>query len=252
MPRSVVVAAGGGGEEEEDEDERDEPAEVAERPAGAGDAADLAARAEAGQHGVGEDLAELGADEGEGVDDEDDAAGRGMPGVASQKPSAAEDVGHREGEDPALARAGAVGHGAEERGEDARPIAPPIAAAAPQSAWPRDRVADDLGDEVGGEDEGDDQRLERLVGPVEEHPGEDAAAVGGRSRCARQISGGQGRSASAALQAATQAGERRAARGRRARRAPGRSATMPPASVTAPRKRPPESASPPRNIAWWT
>ena len=35
----------------------------------------------------------------------------------------------------------------------------------------------DLGDELGGEDEGDDQGLERLVGPVEEHPGEDAAAV---------------------------------------------------------------------------
>ena len=44
------------------------------------------------------------------------------------------------------------------------------------------RVADHLGDEVGREDEGDDQRLERLVRPVEEHPGEDAAAVDGGSR----------------------------------------------------------------------
>ena len=40
-----------------------------------------------------------------------------------------------------------------------------------------DRVGDDAGGEVGREDEGDDQRLERLVGPVEQHPGEDAAAV---------------------------------------------------------------------------
>ena len=76
-----------------------------------------------------------------------------------------------------------------------------------------DRVADDGRGEVGGEDEGDDQGLERLVRPVEQHPGEDAAAVG-RRRGRVRSSGGQGRAASAALQAATQAGSARLRAGR--------------------------------------
>ena len=134
-PEQRRGAARGGREEEKDEDERDEPAEVAERPARARDAADLRPRAEAGEHGVDEDLAELGADEGDGVDDDDRLRAR-HAGRRQPEAGAAEDEGHREGEDPPLARAGAVGHGAEEGREDGDDR-PATAAAAPQSAWPR-------------------------------------------------------------------------------------------------------------------
>ncbi len=184
MPEEGAGAAGDGGEEQQHEDQRDQAADVAERPARAGDPPDLPARPEAGQHGVDEDLAELRADKGDDVDREHHRGVR-HPRLRQPEAEAAEHERHREAEDPALARPGAVGHGAEQRRQhrhrrpaDRRRGAPERLAA--------DRVADHLGDEPGREDEGDDQGLERLVRPVEQHPGEDAAAVD-------RVDGGGGR-----------------------------------------------------------
>ena len=190
MPSEGQRAAGRRDEQQQDEDERDEAAEVAERPAGAGDAADLAARREARQHGVGEDGAELRAEVGEHVGREHRRR-VGHPGRGDPEAEAAERrrAASRRAPSACAPRCGRRSRRAP--GRAPRPSTPPIAVAVPQSAWPRDRVADHGRREVGGEDEGDDQRLERLVRPVEQHPGEDAAAGGGRP--AVRVSGGQGR-----------------------------------------------------------
>ena len=165
-----------------------QPAHVAERPAVAGDAADLGRRRHVGQKGVVEHVAHLEGDVGD--DDqqqrEADLALLGKPQRGRRR--AAHDGGEKE---QPFAVAALVGDGAEHRAQQRHRDRRRRHAVAPERRAGVDLVGEEAG-EKGGVDERDDERGEGAVGKVVQRPRPHGARPVLRRAAGRAGRNGQG------------------------------------------------------------
>ena len=175
-PSIVLSEPGGRRHQAEHDDERHEAAPVAERPAGPRYAAQLLARADFRKQRVDEYGGDLRPDQRHRQQHENRQRvvhpRRGEPEAGN-----ADQVNQRERQYPRLPRSLRVcdraQHGGRERHQHRAcgdRIAPYRLAI--------DHVLGDAGGKIGAEDECGDDGVERLVGPVEEHPAPNALASG--------------------------------------------------------------------------
>ncbi len=156
-------------EHEERHDEREQPADVAQAPAIARDAADRLGRGDLGQERIVEDRREL---EGNVRDHEQRQREHHLPGLREEQRRRGRDADDGHDEERALARARPVGvgpeHGREQDDEEGRQRH----AARPEFG-PADLVGRDGLREVRRVDERHDERREGRVGEVVERPRPD-------------------------------------------------------------------------------
>ena len=161
-----------GGKEAEHHDQAHDAADVADRPAGARQAAHPLRRHQRRHHRVVEHGGEFHADRRDGVSDQQRHDNARIARLAEPKQHGADDKQKAEAGDPGLAPAGRIGDRAEHRRQQRDHEAAGCGRVTPHRLS-RHGVRGDIGREVRREHKGRDQREIGLRGPVEEQPADD-------------------------------------------------------------------------------
>ena len=166
---------GTGRQKAEHQDQAQDAADIAGRPAGAGQPSDLVRRHQGRHHRIVEDGGEFNADRRQPVGEQQRRDHTGIARLSKPHQAGADHQHGAEGGDPWLAATAGIGDRAQYRRHHRDHQAGRRGGKPPQRL-PARRVRGDMGGEIGGKHEGGDQREIGLRGPIEENPADDGGA----------------------------------------------------------------------------